>query len=949
MTPQRWHQIEDLCRQALDRDPAERKAFLRDVCAADEELRADVESLLAREISPKNFLRQPAIHEAAKRLNNTGGSLAGRRLGGYQVVSIVGTGGMGEVYRARDTRLGRDVAIKVLRDQFSQDPEFVHRYEREGKLLASLNHPNIAAIYHLEEAEGHRCLVLEFVEGKTLAERLKRGRLSLEEAPKIARQISEALESAHEKGIVHRDLKPANIKIKPDGTVKVLDFGIAKLVAPSQFDDDVRTDATTHEGVVLGTAAYMSPEQARGQLVNKRTDIWAFGCVLYEMLAGRPAFSRDTVTDTIAAVLEREPAWDALPPGTPAPIYRLLRRSLEKNPERRLHDIADARLELDDALSAPASSAGPAPAAASRARSARFAWLVGVFGVLASLVMGIFYVTQPSPEGRVMRLSVLPPEGTTLGEGSAISPDGRLLVFPATDTSGQTLLWIRALDSTNATVLAGTNGASFPFWSPDNQSVGFFSDGKLKKIAVRGGPPQTLCDAPNGRGGSWNRGGFIVFNADSLGPLYGVSAMGGDVVAVTTRRRSDAAARGSHRWPQFLPDGRHFLYFDGRADPKQSVDVIGVLDSADTTPVLATRARAAYAPPGYLLFMRERALMAQRFDAKTLHTSGEPVLVADEVWEGQTTGYGQFSVSENAVLAYQTIVPIQSQLVWLDRHGKELAAIAPVHDLDQNSAHELSPDEKQVAFVRNGIWLLDLSRGISSRFISAGLNPVWSPDSNSVLFTSLGSGGGDLYSRSTMGSGKEELVLTSGSRKVPTDWSKDGRFIVYSDQDPNTKSDVWILPVSGAPTPFPFLRQDFNEGLARLSPDGAWMTYVSDESGQDEVYVERFPSGGNKVRISTQGGSRPQWRRDGRELFYVAGDGKLMGVAVKTGATFDAAIPTELFPARIAGWTKRNDYLYTRNNYAVTSDGQRVLVNVARGSRPASITVVVNWPAALKK
>ena len=784
---------------------------------------------------------------------------------------------------------------------------------------------------------------MEFIDGPTLAGRLEMGAVPLTEALTIARQIAEALGVAHEKGVIHRDLKPANIKITSDGTVKVLDFGLAKVATDAE---PIASADGTQQGLIVGTPSYLSPEQARGQAIDKRTDIWAFGCVLYELLTGERVFKGKTLTDTLAAIVEHEPVWDALPPATPAPVHRLLRRCLEKNPARRWHDIVDAHLELDDALSAPAVVAEPATATGGRARIARFAWLAGFIGVLASLVMGILYVTRPRAEGRVIRLSVLPPEGTTLVEGSAISPDGRLLVFPATDTSGKTLLWIRALDSTKATVLAGTNGSTFPFWSPDNQFVGFFADGKLKKIAVSGGPPQTLCDAPNGRGGSWNRAGFIVFNPDSLGPLYRVSAAGGKVVAVTKRD-----GPGTHRWPQFMPDGRHFLYFDGRGDHiDRGVALVDSIDSTDSTTILATPARAAYASPGYLLFMRERALMAQRFDAKTLQTSGEPLLVADEVWDGHTNAFGQFSASENGVLAYQTTAPIQGQLVWLDRHGKELATVATVHELDLNSAHELSRDEKRVAFNRtNGIWLLDLSRAISSRFMRLGLYPVWSPDGKRIVFTVLASGGGDLYQRATIGSDKERLLLTSPSRKVATDWSADGRFIVYSSQDQKTKSDVWILPVSRDAPPFAFLQHEFNEGNARLSPDGGWMAYVSDESGQDEVYVERFPSAGGKMRISIQGGSRPQWGRAGKELFYVAGDGKLMAVAVKAGATFEAAIPSELFAARIEGWTSRNDYMYTHNNYAVTSNGQRVLVNVARASNPASITVVLNWTAALEQ
>ncbi len=930
---------------------------------------------------------------------------SGTRLGAFEVAELLGAGGMGEVYRARDTRLGRDVAIKVLPEDFAHDPERLARFRREAQLLASLNHPNIAAIYGLEEQDGLRYLVLEYVPGQTLAERIgtsapaggrtrgsaptgaagpggphgrgapmcapSAGRtrrfaptpLPVDEALEICKQIAEALEAAHEKGIIHRDLKPANVKVTPEGKVKVLDFGLAKAFEPEGSAADLSQSPTisavaSRAGVILGTAAYMSPEQARGKAVDKRTDIWAFGCVLYETLTGKAAFGADTITDTIAAIIKNEPEWSALPAETPAAVRTLLRRCLQKDPRERLRAAGDALLELKQ----PPAAEAILPPRAAGARPRAMVWAITATAALATaiaLLLALVHFREAPPEQRLIKLTLLPPDKTSFG-AIAVSPDGRRVAFTATDASGKTQLWVRPLDALAAQPLAGTEGARHPFWSPDSRWIGFSAEGKLQKIEAAGGPPQRLASAPP-YGGAWSRDGVIVFAPSFNSPLMEVPAAGGEPKPVT---QMDASRQEiSHRWPQFLPDGRHFLYFIHSGQPERQGIYLGSLDSKEMgakekTRLLATDSSAAYAGPGYLLFVRERALMAQRFDTGKLELSGEAFPVAEPVGVGAGTRRARFSVSESGVLVYDSIGG-GNQLVWLDRSGKPLETLGPP---GLYWSVDLSPDGRRVAASRTDpqtgsidIWLFDLARNSSSRFTFHPANEgtsVWSPDGRRIAFFSSRDGPLNLYQKPASGAGEEELLLKTNANKYPTDWSRDGRFLLYTGFDPKTRADLWVLPLSAEPKnaerkPMLFLRTEFVERNGRFSPDGKWVAYESDESGRFEIYVRAFspgqPGSGGKWPVSTGGGVEHCWRRDGKELFYLAPDRKLMAVQVKAGAGFQAGIPRPLFQTRVAGFS----FL---GRYAVTADGQRFLISSeAEGAAGEPATVILNWPAALKK
>ena len=642
--------------------------------------------------------------------------MIGKTLGHYRVGEQLGRGGMGEVYLADDLSLDRKVALKFLPDAFTGDPERMARFEREAKLLASLNHPNIAAIYGLEQAEGKRFIVMELVEGETLAQRLSKGPLPIEEALGICRQIAEGLEAAHEKGVIHRDLKPANVMITDGDKVKILDFGLAKALSDETQSVDASqsptiTEAMTQPGIILGTAAYMSPEQAKGKAVDKRADIWAFGCILYECLTGKRAFEGETVTETLAAVLTREPEWEKVP----ARVRPLLRRCLEKDPKKRLRDIGDAYALLE---SAPESVPAKRP---------WFAWGVAIVGVLAALVLAVLYFRQAPVEAPEICLEVnTPPTSDPLS--FAISPDGRQLVFVAS-AEGQQRLWLRPLDQITAQPLVGTEGAKYPFWSPDSRSIGFFADAKLKRMDVSAGAPQVLAGAPFGLGGTWNRDGVIVFVPSPLRPLYRIPASGGDPVAIT---RLDPPRQSGQYYPQFLPDGRHLLYLVGEGSDQGIY--LASLDSAETKRLIAVPSLPTYTPPGYLLFMRQGSLFAQRFNPERRELTGDSVRVADSV--------GGFSVSETGMLAYRTAGATRRRLAWFDRSGKEVGTVGAT-DENRLQNPELSPDGRRVAVDRvvqgnRDIWLIETALGVPSRFTfeAIDLYPVWSPDGSRIIFTS---------------------------------------------------------------------------------------------------------------------------------------------------------------------------------------------------------------------
>jgi Tol biopolymer transport system component len=869
----------------------------------------------------------------------------GTKLGTVEVLAVIGRGGMGEVYRARDTKLKRDVAIKTLPDEFSHDPDRLSRFQREAEVLASLNHPNIAAIYDLQEAEGSRFLVLELVEGETLADRIARGPIPIDEALPIAKSICEALEAAHEQGIVHRDLKPANIKITPDGKVKVLDFGLAKAMesAPATTFSNSPTllsVAASNAGVILGTAAYMSPEQAKGKPVDRRADIWAFGVVMYEMLTGRTLFSGETVSETMAFVMTKDPDWDALPTNTPVRVQELLRRCLTKEPRNRTRDIGDVRIAIEESQYGPETTALTQPGASRRSNRLLVAALAVVTLVAAAMAVPTtrFFREVARPEIRV-EVSTPP----TADAGSfAISPDGRRLVFVALN-QGKSQLWVRPLDSVTPRPLPGTEDAFYPFWSPDSASVGFFADGQLKRIDLTAGLPQVIVtDVRNtaARGGAWNQGGIILY-AQSFGPILKVTSAGGEPVAVTRVEREDA----SHRFPHFLPDGQHFIYF---VQGLQAV-YLGSLDGTPPQRLMNADAGAAVSPSGFLLFPRQATLFAQAFDFKKLQISGSPVPLAEQVAIDPFFSPGVSTSS--GIVAYRTGAAATRQLTWLDRAGKVIAAIGAPDSAGLTNI-ELSPDGKRVAVQRtvNGnvdVWLIDAIRGVPTRFTfdkSSDSWPTWASDGSQVVFQSNRSGVFNLYTKSAIGSGDDALLLESDQAKNPDDWSADGRYLVYSSIDVKGGSDLWILPMFGDKKPFPFLKTPFVKRNSQFSPDGRWIAFESNESGRLEIYAQPFPGPGRKFQISTNGGTQARWNKNGKEIFYISPDSKLMAAPVNLsadGQSLETGSPAALFPVRIAGGPVS---AFIKQQYAVSSDGQRFLVNLATGEgAPFNITLILNW------
>jgi eukaryotic-like serine/threonine-protein kinase len=866
--------------------------------------------------------------------------LTGHRIGVYQILALLGAGGMGEVYRAHDPTLGRDVAIKLLPRLFTSDPDRLARFEREALMLASLNHPHIGAIYSVEQSAGVRALVLELVEGPTLADRLAAGPIPLTESLGIARQIAEALEAAHERGIVHRDLKPANIKITPDDIVKVLDFGLAKVTphdgSAESSQSATVTDGGTREGVILGTAAYMSPEQARGLAVDKRTDIWAFGCVLFEMLTGRAPFARDTTTDALAAILEREPDWHALPPAA-APLTSVLQRCLEKDVKRRFRDIGDVKLLLEDTLRLPPTTAS-LPAAANRA-SWTVAAALGLIVVTAALVgvIGMSYVRKPAdaPELRTEILIPATPDPLSF----AISPDGRQVVFVASGVPKQ--LWLRALDTTTAQPLPGTDNAASPFWSPDSRSVAFFAGNKLKRLDIGAGLPHVLANVSPGRGGTWGPDGVVLFSVSNTSALYRTTASGGEPIAATRL----GAGQVSHRYPQFLPGGRQFIFYaDGQADAQGIY--LGSLDTADTRRLVTANSAAVYAPPGWLLFIRGGTLVARRFDTVRGVLIGDPVTVADSVGQG-TFGASAVSASATGAVMYRMGAAGRHQLIWFDRSGKTLGTLGASDD-NTLIAPVVSPDGRLAAVTRTvqgntDVWLIDAVR--TSRFTVAesfdGF-PVWSPDGSRIAFSSTRGGHFDLYVKAASGAGAEELLVESPRLKVPADWSRDGRYLLYTvSDDPKTGYDQWVLPLGGDRKPFPFLNATYNERLGQFSPDVQWVAYVSNESGRDEIYVRPFPGPGGQALVSAAGGISPRWSPDGKELYYIAPDATLMAapMAVK-GSTLEPGTPMSLFPTRVWGGGTAT---YQRAQYDVARDG-RFLIDVSTDDEVTSpLTLLQNW------
>jgi eukaryotic-like serine/threonine-protein kinase len=869
----------------------------------------------------------------------------GTRLGPYEILSAIGAGGMGEVYKARDTRLDRNVAIKILPEAFAADADRVARFQREAKTLAALNHPNIAQIFGLEQAGDVQALAMEFVAGEDLSERIARGPIPLDEALPIAKQVAEALEAAHEQGIIHRDLKPANIKVTPEGRVKVLDFGLAKAMdkpasAPNVSQSPtITTPAMTQAGMILGTAAYMSPEQARGRATDKRSDVWAFGCVLFEMLTGARAFQGGPTTDVLASILQDEPDWRRLPSRTPREIRRLLRRCLMKDAHGRLHDFADARLEIVDALDRDAESLVEEPVKGQD----RLRW-AAMSAVLALIVGGAssWWTTPSTPAPPEIRLEITTPPSAD-PTSIAISRDGRKILFVAT-SEGRSRLWLRSIDSGSARPLAGTEGALYPFWSPDNRSIGFFMQGKLQRLDLEGGLVRPLAVAPNPVGGTWGPDGTVLFTPNFTGPIFRTSAEGGEAVPIT---HTDTR-QPSHRFPEFLPDGTHFLYYVPSADMRS----IYVADLRGGAPrrLLDADAPGAYAASRHLLFVREGKLIAQPFDPGTLALTGNPVSVADQVVAVGDSNSAGLSVSAAGPLIYRVGIASQRQFIWFDRSGREIGRVSEPDGAGAAAANpSLSPDGRRVALNRvsgrnNDVWILDLERSLFSRFTfdpAADSMPVWSPNGATIAFNSNRSGVYDLYEKSATGVGTDQLLLATPQNKAPVDWSPDGRFLLYRSPGPATGFDLWALPMSGDRKPFVVVQTNFEERDAQFSPDGKWIAYQSNESGRTEVLVQAFPGPGGKLQVSTDGGAQVRWRADGRELFYISLDGRLMAVPIHPAVdrqSLEAGAPVPLFPTRAGGSAPGMN----KQDYVVSRDGQRFLVDVPEDVA-SPIAVILNW------
>ncbi len=908
--------------------------------------------------------------------------LSGSRLGPYEIVAPLGAGGMGEVYRARDTRLERPVAIKVLPEHRSSSPEVRQRFEREAKTISQLSHPHICALYDVGHQEGIDYLVMELLEGQTLAERLAKSPLPLDQALRCGIEIADALEKAHRQGIVHRDLKPGNVMLTSSG-VKVLDFGLAKELGPTPSAAALTSLPTetplTEKGTLLGTVQYMSPEQLEGKDADARTDIFALGLLLYEMVTGEKAFTGTSQATLIGAILRDEPQpISQVQPMTPPALDRLVKSCLAKDRDDRWHTAHDVKLQLQWIAEGGSAAGLPVPAGVRRRSRERLAWgIVALLGVALAAALGFGVSRRQSVASeRITRLSLLPPEKATFIPGTlAVAPDGNRIAFVALSSEGRRLLWMRPLDALEAQPLAGTEGAISPFWSPDSRFIGFFVGGKLKKIEPSGGVPQTVCDAApiaagggaagNGRGGAWNRDGTIVFAPNPLSVLYRVPAAGGQPEPLTAL---DAARQeNSHRWPNFLPDGRHFLFFARSRQRENRAIYLGSLDSKVTRRLMPAESNAVFAPPGYLLFLREGTLVALPFDEKTLQWTGEPIRIAERVRGADAQAAASFDASHTGVLAYGSGSTANQQLAWFSREGNRLGSVGPGGTY---LAFRLSPDQKRVALDvldpevgGRQIWLLDLARDIASRITSEPWQqqlPTWSPDGDRLVFASDREGVFNLSERAASGVGGEKPLLKSSTGDLPSDWSPDGRHILFERTDAGPVSDqkarrdaqwgqltrsLWVMPLSGESRPAPLLQSPFSESQGRFSPDGRRIAYVSNESGGSEVYVETFPVPTGKTRISTQGGTEPFWRRDGKELFYLAPDRRLMAVGIDAGPSrFDTGRPQPLFeiPTEQVG--------SMRYHYAVTADGQRFLVaTMAEEGFSPTITVVLNWTGALEK
>jgi len=960
LPPKDWPRVDDVFEGARALPADSRPAYLAERCGGDEALRQEVESLLAWDARAQSSFETPVLVriDDARVMKN----LEGQRIGPYQLASKIGAGGMGEVYKARDTRLDRSVAIKVLTAHVADDPHARERFQREARAVAALNHPHICTLHDVGSqdpstgsGQAMDFLVMEYLDGETLAERLAKGPLPIDQSLQYAIQIADALDKAHRQGITHRDLKPANVMLTTVGT-KLLDFGLAKLrpavggVVGTSAASNV-SPSLTGRGTILGTLQYMAPEQLEGKPADARTDIFAFGALLYEMLTGKKAFEGTSQASLISAILSSEPPPIAgLQPLSPPALDRVIKKCLAKNPDERWQSAHDLTSELqwiaESGLQTAVAAPGVDTQVRSRARTRLYGWIAAAMLLVTTLgLAAALYLRRAPVDTRVYRSTFVPPTndadtGLPSTDVLALSPDGRRLAFVAPDANGRPVLWVRALADLAAQPLAGTEGVGGPFWSPDSRYIAFSAAGKLRKIDASGGPVISLCDTTTTSPGSWGRGGVILFTRDGHG-LSRVTAAGGTPTLATTLDTKGGERR--HEYPFFLPDGRHFLYA-AAGNPTSGV-YVGSLDSPDRTRLLDSFANAQYAS-GFLVFPSAGTLMAQPFDPTRLALSGEAMPVAEKVALPRsvppTAALAAFVVSDTGVLVYQPDdASRMSRLVWLDRAGKQIGILGdPARYM---SGVHLSPDGSQASVVVTdspeaaNVWLFDVARGVRtpltvSGFVSAS---IWSPDGRRVVFASHV----DLYQKLSTGEGTEELLLATDIRKMPESWSPDGRFLIYA-TTASTNRDLWVLPLFGDRKPSLFIGSPFVlEMGSQFSPDGRWLAYNSNESGRSEVLVVPFPGPGGKVRISTGRGDNARWRRDGKEIFYLAGNTLMAAEVTANGSRFEVGAVQRLFEVPMVDgyWP-----------YDVSPDGQRFLVNTLEGA-VAPLTIVVNWPAGLKK
>ncbi len=887
--------------------------------------------------------------------------MIGRKIAHYEITDRVGAGGMGEVYRAQDTRLGRSVALKVLPDAFARDAERLMRFEREARLLASLNHAGIATIHGIEHDGDVHVLIMEMVEGEDLAKRIARGPIPPDEAVAIARQVADALEAAHEQGVVHRDLKPANIVVSADGVVKVLDFGLAKAVEGDASASGLSQSPTllnsspTAAGVILGTAAYMSPEQARGRRVDRRADIFAFGCVLYEMLTGRQAFGGETVSDTLAAVLRAEPDWDALPAGTPEKMRALLRRCLEKDPKQRLRDIGEARIALESiARGEDDAPTAATPGAAARGRS-RAVWVLAALLCVTSAGWFLTARRAPVTEEHLLRASIVPPTGTPFSLRGVhpgppvISPDGRYLAF-ALDTAEGVRLAVRELASDEVRTLAGTDGAGYPFWSPDSRQVGFFAQGKLKRVEIAGGAPITICEADVGKGGTWSTDGTIAFAPSYGTAIFKIPAAGGTPEAVT--HMDSTRHESSHRFPRFLPDQKHFLYVVrsfGGSDAGHTLRV-GSIDGEPEKDIFATESDAVYAA-GYLFFIRQGTLTAQPFDAESFSLSGDPIKIAEGVRVLSGATHGVFDVSPNGIAVYQVGQDASGgQLTVVDGSGKELHALGGIENFA--GTPRISPDGRTLVcgiFDRVGgtsdLWLLDMARGTKTRFTFSPVNdsnPAWSPHGLRIAYSSGPAGALSVLVKPIAGAAREAPLENSGHDLFLAAWSPDGRYVLCHELGATGQGQLRAFPVGGGDAPDPLAGSVLPKSLGgtfglygvSFSPDGNWLAFESNEGGREEIYAIPFSEVGRKWQITQSGGAAPHWA--GHHVYFTK-DRAIWRVPVEARAGgLDIGAEERVYAGQ---WT---------DSFDVSRDESRIVVlRQNTSSDDAPLSLILNWQKLL--